>query len=223
LDHIASLESDMTYGGLLQGPSLDREHPIEKMYEKDVVLWAEHQEKALLERRVEDLDFENLAEEMRLLGMFKERKVSEHLRSLITTLLKWKYCQEARKKYEHLTVTWNFQIETDRREIEYNLHCSPSLHKKIPDLLLQVYGYAVRRASRETGINVSIFPKKLEWTLEEMIQLPLDPITLPERVAQELPIETAMTVEEALEKLFDFDNTNTQVQKMIRMTYDDLR
>jgi predicted RNase H-like HicB family nuclease len=172
----------MTYDGPLEGPAIGRPHPMADLYEKDLVIWAEEQEKALLELRTDDVDFENVAEEIRCFGIKQIHELSEHTRSLITTLLKWKYCRNAREKYEHLTCTWYVQIGDDRIGIEVPLDCSPSLQSRVPEILADVYPHAVWRASMETGRKESHFPETLEWTLEEMMDFPLDPLVMDDAV-----------------------------------------
>lgn len=95
---------------------------------------------------------------------------------MITTCLKWKYCRKLREEHEYLTSTWYVQMMTDRTGIDVPLHCSPSLQAKVPEILADEYPHAVFRASMETDRKESRFPETLEWTLEEMIHFPLDPL-----------------------------------------------
>jgi predicted RNase H-like HicB family nuclease len=178
----AERANTVSYDGPLTGPALDKPHPMDELYEKDLVLWAEHQEKALLELRIDDVDFANVAEEIRCYGRKQEHDLSEHIRSMITTCLKWKYCRDAREKYEHLTCTWYVQMQNYRVGIEVPLECSPSLQAKVPEILAHEYPHARWWSSMETGHKESYFPETLEWTLEEMVNFHLDPLVLDDAV-----------------------------------------
>jgi predicted RNase H-like HicB family nuclease len=167
----------MTYDGSLQGPALEARHRMADLYEQDLVIWAEEQEKALLELRIDDIDFENVAEEIRCFGIDQSHEFREHLRSLITTLLKWKYLRKLREEHEYVTATWYVQIGNDRIGIEVPLDCSPSLQSRVPEFLAKEYPRALWRASMETGLKESLFPQTFEWTLDEMMGFPLDPLT----------------------------------------------
>ena len=59
-----------------------------ELYEHDYYAWVGEQVRALRGRRLEDIDFENVAEEIEDLGKSEKRSVQSHLETLIEHLLK---------------------------------------------------------------------------------------------------------------------------------------
>ncbi len=58
------------------------------LYERDYYTWALEQARALQERRIEEVDWENLAEEIGDLGRSEARSVRSQLARLLAHLLK---------------------------------------------------------------------------------------------------------------------------------------
>src|SRR5918996_1107331 len=62
--------------------------PAGDLYEKDLVLWAEHQAAMLRARQFDELDLENLIEEVEDLGRRERDMVESHLETILEHLLK---------------------------------------------------------------------------------------------------------------------------------------
>ena len=85
--------------------------PRNSLYERDYYSWALQQARALQERRIEALDWENLAEEMDDLGRSEARSLRSQLARLLAHLLKWQLQPRRR------TNSWRGSIRGARREI----------------------------------------------------------------------------------------------------------
>jgi hypothetical protein len=62
-----------------------------ELYEHDYYAWIREQVRALREHRIEDIDFENVAEEIEDLGKSEKRSVENHLETMLLHALKLSY------------------------------------------------------------------------------------------------------------------------------------
>lgn len=81
-------------------------------YEKDFYAWAIHNAKMLRERRLSEIDIENIAEEIESLGKSEKRELLNRLAVLLAHLLKWKF-QPAKQSN-----SWKFTIKEQRFELK---------------------------------------------------------------------------------------------------------
>jgi hypothetical protein len=88
----------------------------QSLYEQDFYTWTAEQAQALVQRRAESLDWENLAEELTDLGNRHYDQLGSRLAVLIGHLLKWKYQPERQGS------SWRATIREQRRKIERYYH-----------------------------------------------------------------------------------------------------
>lgn len=133
-------------------------------YEKDFVLWLEHQVELLRQRRVHELDLENLAEEVESIGRSDKREVYNRLTVLLAHLLKYQFQTDKR------TRSWLSTIREQRRRLRLVFQDSPSLAKNYaPEVFGNIYKDARQAASDETGLNIETFPGTSPYTLEQTL------------------------------------------------------
>jgi uncharacterized protein DUF29 len=133
----------------------------EGLYERDYYTWALEQARALQERRIAELDWENLAEEVGDLGRSEARGLSSQLARLLAHLLKWQL-QPTRR-----TNRWRGSIRGARDAIREFLDESPGLKPWLPELFEKTYRAGVNQAIEETNLDVSRFPAASPWTFNE--------------------------------------------------------
>ena len=134
---------------------------MSRLYEKDYANWAEIMASLLQEKRFNELDIENLAEEIKDLSKRERDKLISSIRLIIHHLLKWKYQPQKRSK------SWRITIERERNNIELYLEDSPSLRKYLtPEWVNKAHRIARLDAAKETDIN---FPKECPFTIEEIL------------------------------------------------------
>jgi hypothetical protein len=138
-------------------------HPRENLYERDYYTWALEQARALREKRIEELDWENLAEEVGDLARRDAHSLRSQLARLLAHLLKWQL-QPTRR-----TNSWRGSIRGARDAIRELLDESPGLKPRLPELLEKAYRAGVNLAVEETNLDVSRFPAASPWTFEEAI------------------------------------------------------
>ncbi len=95
------------------------------LYEYDFYGWTELQAKALANRQVEALDWQNLREEIISLGKQEYRELVSRLTVLVGHLLKWEYQPDKRSR------SWFLTIREQRRGIRRHLEGNPSLKSRI--------------------------------------------------------------------------------------------
>jgi hypothetical protein len=95
------------------------------LYERDYYAWLQEQARALRERRIEDVDWENVAEEIDGLSRSERRCISSHLATVVEHLLKLEYACDIFREYN--ARGWRVSIRAARRQIRKLLNESPSL------------------------------------------------------------------------------------------------
>jgi len=131
------------------------------LYETDFYGWVQQQAKALRAGSFSKLDLENLIEEIEDMGKNRQRELESRLEILLMHLLKWQFQSELKGP------SWRFTIEEQRDRLGDHLAENPSLKPKIQEAQAKAYRYAVKAASRETGLPASSFPEHCPWTFEQ--------------------------------------------------------
>lgn len=104
-----------------------------------------------------------VAEYLEEMSRSEKKALASHLVILIMHLLKWKY------QPDHQSSSWRGSIDNARSEIEWLLRKNPSMKTIVYDLAKEDYDFAVRKAKKETGLEISDFPEELEFTLEQLL------------------------------------------------------
>ena len=133
------------------------------LYESDFYGWTELQAKALANRQVEALDWQNLREEIISLGKQEYRELVSRLTVLVGHLLKWEYQPDKRSR------SWFLTIREQRRSIRRHLEGNPSLKSRIPTALSDAFEAGVDLALRETDLPIRTFPSHCSFTFEDIM------------------------------------------------------
>jgi len=139
------------------------------LYEQDVALWAVETARLLRERRFEEIDIENLAEEVEALARSDKRELRSRLRVLIQHLLKWKWQPEKRSP------GWRGTIRSQRNELSDLFQQSPSLQGAVSEAVEEVYASAVGNASDDSGLPEQTFPERCPWSAEQILSVAFFP------------------------------------------------
>src|SRR3990167_362272 len=116
-------------------------------YESDFYEWLMHSAKLLREKKVDEIDFEHVAEEIESVGASEKREIRNRLAVLLMHLLKWQF-QAIRR-----SDSWRRTIIDQRDSIELVLQDSPSLRSRLQQFIEEAYyPSAVHKAIEETGI-----------------------------------------------------------------------
>lgn len=149
-----------------------RKPPPNDLYARDFYAWTQEQARLLRERRFGDLDLENLIGEVASVGGSEKREIGNRLAILIGHLLKWTFQPGARSS------SWRGTIDEQRRQIAQVLKTSPSLRSYPATVFGDSYLSGRLLASRESGIDFTLFPEEPPFTLDEAVNenfLPREP------------------------------------------------
>jgi hypothetical protein len=132
-------------------------------YEDDLLAWTQEQAALLRAHAVDDIDWENLAEEIESMGRRDRRELKSRLTVILLHLLKWQAQPDQRG------TNWRKTLRTQRREIRDLLQQSPSLRREVPGLLRDAYPDAVKDAVDETGLRADAFPAACPYTPDDVL------------------------------------------------------
>lgn len=134
-------------------------------YEQDVVAWAQEQARLLRSRQFSQLDIERIAEEIEDVGKSEQRELASRMAHLLSHLLKWEY-QPTRRG-----ASWEVTIQKQRNGIARRIAKTPSLKASLVDSewWADAWDDAIVEASKETGIDNTVFPPQCPWTCGEVM------------------------------------------------------
>jgi Domain of unknown function DUF29 len=135
--------------------------PAADLYERDFYTWALRQAKVVRARRLGELDFDNIAEELRSLGSEQEHRLESSYRVLLMHLLKWAFQPTRRSR------SWRGTIVRERINAERTLERNPGLRSRQADLFAEAYRGARKEAAAETGLPLATFPEPPPFTLAQ--------------------------------------------------------
>jgi hypothetical protein len=137
-------------------PLLERKQAeLGELYERDYYSWTDVQVRALRERKIAQLDWENLAEEVEDFGKAERHRLESHLESLLMHLLKWVYQPRRRSR------SWSNSTEEHRFGVRKILRENPGLKSHLAEIFTSAYESARFGARNETGLDLTAFPESL--------------------------------------------------------------
>ena len=134
------------------------------LYEQDFYGWTQQQVKALKNKQLSELDWQNLEEEIQALGRQEYRELVSRLGVLLGHLLKWEYQPEKRSR------SWFLTIREQRRAIKRHLRQNPSLKSRLEEAMIDGYETGVDLALRETQLPLRTFPEICSYSFAEIIE-----------------------------------------------------
>ena len=137
-------------------------------HETDFYAWTNEQVQLLKTGQLNQIDWQNIAEEIEDMGRSEKRQLESRLEILIMHLLKWQFQPNLRSR------SWQLTIKEQRLRLEKILQKKPRLQPNLTEAIEDVYPLATLSAERETGL--SLFPETCPYTLIEI----LSPEFLPE-------------------------------------------
>jgi hypothetical protein len=148
-------------------------HPmnLKAEYESDFYAWLDHNIMLLKERRLAEVDVDNLIEELVDMGREKRGELVSRFMVLIAHLLKWQFqLQQLSSRWQEFEGrSWRKTIIEQRLQIENQLEDNPSLKPYLDEAVNKAYPKAVRFAIKETGLKKSNFPNECPYTTEQLL------------------------------------------------------
>lgn len=143
------------------------EMPDSELYERDYYAWIQNQVRALRERRVEEIDWANVAEEIEDLGKSEKHSVESHMARIAEHLLKFTYSPARMRSLNRRG--WELTIREARHQIRKLLNESPSLRGKTAELFADAYETGRNSALLALKLPDAGLPETSPWTLEQVL------------------------------------------------------
>jgi hypothetical protein len=137
------------------------------LYESDYYAWIQGQVRALRQRRIEEIDWANVAEEIEDLGKSEKRSVESHIARIVEHFLKLNYLPRRMKSLNRRG--WAISLREARRQLHRLLSESPSLRRKTRELFPHAYQGGRNAVLIAINVPESALPETSPWTLEEVL------------------------------------------------------
>jgi predicted unusual protein kinase regulating ubiquinone biosynthesis (AarF/ABC1/UbiB family) len=136
---------------------------LKSLYEIDNDRWLETTIKLLKEKRLDELDLDNLIEELESLTRRDKLAVESFLEQIIRHLLLLQYWT---KEKDYSSNHWQAEILSFRTQT--NEYLTTNLRKHLQDNLPKVYQKALKYVSKKTGNSIK-FPEECPYNLEQLL------------------------------------------------------
>jgi hypothetical protein len=137
------------------------------LYESDYYAWIQGQVRALRQRRIEEIDWANVAEEIEDLGKSEKRSVESHIARIVEHFLKLNYLPRRMKSLNRRG--WAISLREARRQLHRLLSESPSLRRKTREVFPHAYQGGRNAVLIAINVPESALPETSPWTLEEVL------------------------------------------------------
>jgi hypothetical protein len=132
-------------------------------HEKDVYGWAVHTAQLLRDKKMNEVDFDSVIEEMEALGRSEKHELVNRLSLVIAHLLKWQFQPNMRGH------SWTYTIREQREQAKIHWEDNPSLTSKLDEIVAKSYKVAIMKAAKETGLLAKDFPIECPYTFEQIM------------------------------------------------------
>lgn len=136
---------------------------LHDLYEEDYHLWSLENARLMREKKLSDLDLENIVEELESMGKQERGKLESFLNILFLHLLKWQYQPSFQSR------SWSLSIAEHRKRAKDHLKENPSLKGHLANIVKHAYEYSRYEAARETGLALKKFPVDMPFTIDEAL------------------------------------------------------
>jgi hypothetical protein len=152
--------------------------PVRTPYESDPYSWAREQARALREKRAEQLDWDNLAEEVEDLADRHADALEGHCENLIEHLLELSYAAELIRR-DNLRL-WRASVRNARHRIATLLKRNPGLNSRAHELFAEAWPLGRNQALGKLDLDDAAIPERQLWSFEQAIDGKFEPEGQPE-------------------------------------------
>jgi Domain of unknown function DUF29 len=153
--------------------ALSPKQPPAALYERDYHLWAQEQARALRDHRLDQIDWENLAEEVDDLARRDADALEGQCETLIDHLLKIAFAPESFRK-NNLRL-WRLSIRNARHEIGTLLRHNPSFHARADELFGDAWPAARNNAVAKLDFDDDAIPQAPFFKFEQAVDDKFEP------------------------------------------------
>lgn len=131
--------------------------------DQDLYGWAVQTAQLLKDRKMNEVNFDEIVEELESLGRSEKHELTHRLSLVMAHLLKWQF-QPNRRGH-----SWKYTIREHREETALHVEDNPSLKSKVPLAMDKAYKKAITKATKETGLDEKTFPIHCPYTFEQLM------------------------------------------------------
>lgn len=132
-------------------------------YEEDFYGWAVHTAQLLKDRKMSEVDLDNIIEEIEALGRSERHQLINRLAVLIFHLLKWQFQPDFRGR------SWHGTIKEQRLRIKKIMEENPSLKPFKEEAIKTGYVLSCSMIEKETTIDLTLLPQECPYAFEQCL------------------------------------------------------
>jgi len=132
-------------------------------HDKDVYGWAVHTAQLLKDKKMSEVDFDGIIEEIEALGRSEKHELISRLSLVMAHLLKWQFQPNMRSH------GWKYTLEEQREQARFCLEDNPSFKDKLDEFLKRAYKLSLTRAAKDTAFDKKTFPAECPYTFEQIM------------------------------------------------------
>ncbi|MGJ0607305.1 DUF29 domain-containing protein [Cylindrospermopsis raciborskii] len=133
------------------------------VYDQDFYLWIQETIQALQLSKLDPKEIPHLIEELEDMGNSQKDALESNLIRVLQHLLKWKYQKHKR------TDIWRASITEHSLRLNRAFKKSPSLRPYFAQVFDECYSDARLIASRETGLELEVFPQECPFDPKDVL------------------------------------------------------
>ena len=141
--------------------------PGSELYDRDYYAWVQDQVDALRQHRIEDVDWENVAEEIADLGKSQRHSIESQMMRMLEHLLKLQYAGETIRRNN--ARGWQLSVKDARLVVHRLLDQNPSLRPQLAEMLQFAYQRGRLAALRKTRLPDHAIPESCLWKVEQVM------------------------------------------------------
>jgi hypothetical protein len=126
---------------------------MNNLYNTDFNLWLVQTARAIKNKELHEMDWDNLLQEIEDMGASQKRALRSYTKRLVEHILKLKYWEEEKRNYNH----WRAEVVNFRDEIDQILKDSPSLKNYLRKNYRDWFDSSVKSKNQEFAIPTDCF------------------------------------------------------------------
>lgn len=134
------------------------------LYDQDFAAWAAKQAAHARAGRAAALDLDHIAEELEGVNVSLRNEIESRLTIILLHLLKMTH------QPSHRSRSWEITVGTQRLDIKRVIRRNPSLKTYPAKCLPEAYADARKLAGLETGLDVTTFPERCPFSVEQALE-----------------------------------------------------
>ncbi len=148
----------------MQTPATSEQKP--SLYDQDFYRWIQTTVQALKHRKLEQVDWENLIEEIDSMGRSEKKELKSRLLVILEHLLKLMFWESEKAQNSR---GWRNTVIEQRSQLELLLDDSPSLRPIVQEIFAEFYARARSQVLQKSDLPSSCIPTLPPFSAEDAL------------------------------------------------------